>query len=138
MQSQRLRSNPGVGLPTICVVNLSSVCRELLKSAQVSSCSCRTAFSYHKISASITESYVMQLKADVTYLRRQLLAEAGNETASLDIVEMACGLANVGHDVKVRSAEGGGPNCFRNLFHEFLLVKVRVYLLHNDLLLLLL
>lgn len=63
---------------------------------------------------------LMQLKADVTYFRRQL-----GGGPSVDIVDLACSLTHLGHEVKVRYAEGGGPNCFRNLFHEFLLVKVR-------------
>lgn len=64
--------------------------------------------------------YESQLKADVTYFRRQLLRGGGSKFC---IVELACSLTHLGHDVKVRYAEGGGPNCFRNLFHEFLLVR---------------
>jgi hypothetical protein len=71
----------------------------------------------------LTQCASVQLKADVTYFARELHdREAVDST--VDIVDLACSLASLGHEVKVRYAEGGGPNCFRNLFHEFLLVKV--------------
>lgn len=63
----------------------------------------------------------LQLRTDVTYFSTQLRAEEGE----LDIVHLACKLVDVGHDVVVRSAVGGGTDCFRNLYHDFLLVKVR-------------
>ena len=62
----------------------------------------------------------MQLQKDVSYFRSQQLAEEGK----VDLVDLACQLASIGHEVVVRSAVGGGVNCFRNLYHEFLYVRV--------------
>jgi hypothetical protein len=63
----------------------------------------------------------LQLKADVSYF----MCQAEDEGVEVDIVDLACSLTCMGYDTKVRYAEGGGTNCFKNLFHEFLLIKVR-------------
>lgn len=69
--------------------------------------------------ARATNAYERQLEADVSYFKATMAAEG-----EVDIVDLACLLASVGHDVRVRSALGGGTsNYFRNLSHEFLLVK---------------
>jgi hypothetical protein len=67
---------------------------------------------------------LLQVKADVLFFL-QLMRE---QHEVVDIVDLACSLSSVGHDVKVRQAVGGGQNCFKNLHHEFLLVKVRALL----------
>jgi hypothetical protein len=64
----------------------------------------------------------MQLKDDVIRFVRQANQEEPGQP--LDIVDLACALVSVGHQVKVRQAVGGGQNCFKNLYHEFILVKV--------------
>lgn len=63
---------------------------------------------------------MLQLKADVQFFTRNTA-----DGAAVDIVGLACDLANLGYEIKVRYAEGGGANCFKNLCHEFILVKVR-------------
>ena len=53
----------------------------------------------------------------------QLMKEGDTEG---DVVDLACSLASLGHGVTVQSGcRRGGENCFKNLFHEFLLIKVR-------------
>ena len=69
----------------------------------------------------------LQLLEDVEYFMAEM-REAGEE---IDIVELACSLTSTGHDVKVRQALGGGENCFKNLYHEFLLVKVPLHSIHR-------
>lgn len=46
------------------------------------------------------------------------------DRGAVDIVGLGCNLSNLGYEIKVRYAEGGGANCFKNLCHEFILVKV--------------
>eukprot|EP00892_Ulva_mutabilis_P000211 jgi/Ulvmu1/10190/UM006_0146.1 len=65
-------------------------------------------------------NYERQLKADVQFFSR-----SNSETGVADILGLACNLANLGYEIKVRYAEGGGANCFKNLCHEFILVKGR-------------
>lgn len=72
---------------------------------------------------------LLQLKADVQFFTRSTA-----DRCAVDIVDLACDLASLGYEIKVRYAEGGGANCFKNLCHEFILVKVlalelRVYAL---------
>jgi hypothetical protein len=63
----------------------------------------------------------MQVQADVLS-SLQLLREEHDE---FDIADLASLLTSAGRSVKLRQAVGGGDNCFQNLNHEFLLVKVR-------------
>jgi uncharacterized protein (TIGR01615 family) len=69
--------------------------------------------------ASPSSSFASRLMSDVNSFRRVLLRE-GSE---LDTVELASKLSSFGYSVSVRSALGGGISCFRNLRHEFLLVR---------------
>lgn len=62
---------------------------------------------------------LLQLKADVQFFTR-----SSADRGAADIVGLGCSLANLGYEIKVRYAEGGGANCFKNLCHEFILVKV--------------
>lgn len=62
---------------------------------------------------------LLQLKADVQFFTRSTA-----DRCAVDIVDLACDLASLGYEIKVRYAEGGGANCFKNLCHEFILVKV--------------
>lgn len=68
-----------------------------------------------------TSCIVVQVRSDVLFFL-QLMKEGDTEG---DVVDLACSLASLGHGVTVRQAVGGGENCFKNLFHEFLLIKVR-------------
>lgn len=54
----------------------------------------------------------------------QLFARSNGGGGAVDIVGLGCSLANLGYEIKVRYAEGGGANCFKNLCHEFIIVKV--------------
>ncbi|GAX80218.1 hypothetical protein CEUSTIGMA_g7656.t1 [Chlamydomonas eustigma] len=69
--------------------------------------------------ASPSSSFASRLISDVSSFRRVLLRE-GSE---LDTVELASKLSSFGYSVSVRSALGGGNSCFRNLRHDFLLVR---------------
>ncbi|EFJ49897.1 hypothetical protein VOLCADRAFT_89362 [Volvox carteri f. nagariensis] len=60
-------------------------------------------------------SYTMKLLRDVRYFV--------NEERDPDAILLATKLSAVGYSVNVRTALGGGTACFRNLRHEFLMVR---------------
>ncbi len=80
---------------------------------------------HYGISWSSTHSLFMlcfQLLRDITRFQKVMLREEGQVCT----VVLASKLSSVGYNVSVRKALGsGGENCFRNLRHEFVLVRGR-------------
>lgn len=69
-----------------------------------------------------TAACCMQLLRDVRCFIKSLLYEAP-DSPDADAVELASRLAAMGYSLAVRSALGGGSSCFRNLRHEFLVIR---------------
>eukprot|EP00195_Chlamydomonas_chlamydogama_P013006 CAMPEP_0202901194 /NCGR_PEP_ID=MMETSP1392-20130828/13871_1 /ASSEMBLY_ACC=CAM_ASM_000868 /TAXON_ID=225041 /ORGANISM="Chlamydomonas chlamydogama, Strain SAG 11-48b" /LENGTH=294 /DNA_ID=CAMNT_0049587715 /DNA_START=242 /DNA_END=1126 /DNA_ORIENTATION=+ len=63
--------------------------------------------------------FASKLLMDVQLLKRHMLQSEGE----VNTVHLANQLSDAGYTVSVRNALGGGSSCFRNLRHEFLLVK---------------
>lgn len=67
----------------------------------------------------------LQLRQDVLSFVRCMR----EDNFDVDPIDLACSLASMGYSCRMRRAVGGnigGQDCFKNLFHEFLLVKVRL------------
>lgn len=63
--------------------------------------------------------FARKLLRDVRAFKKAVLREEG----AADTVVLATKLANVGYTLTLRKALGGGAACFRNLRHEFLVVR---------------